>query len=51
MKKKQPANIKKPAFTTFPIADQTNIDADSKVAIPSDDAANEAREWVNTNKK
>lgn len=51
MEKKKPAKAKKPAFTTFPIADQTNIIADSKVAIPSDDAAKEAREWVNINKK
>lgn len=42
---------REPAFSTFPIADESEILPDSKVSIPAEDNVSQAREWVNENKK
>ncbi|MBR0597156.1 CDIF630_02480 family spore surface protein [Sinanaerobacter chloroacetimidivorans] len=35
-----------PNFTTFPLTDTIDVEPDSKVTIPSEDAVDDVKDWV-----
>jgi hypothetical protein len=51
MKNKKYKEKLKPAFTTFPIADQHEKEPESNVSIPSLRNTKEAKDWVDANEK
>jgi len=50
-KKKTPAKPSHKGFATYALADCEKRDPLTNTAIPSEDGVEEARDWVNHNKK
>jgi hypothetical protein len=38
-------------FRTFPLADVSTIEQDSKVTIPTEDGVEQVKDWVDENEK